>query len=217
MLIGGFQPFTLSDYPGKSAAIVFTQGCNFCCPYCHNRSLWPLTTIDPPTHTTDTILAFMARRKGLLGGVVMTGGEPTLQPDLPDFFRKIKKMGFAVKLDTNGSRPDIISGLLEDALIDYIAMDVKAPLEKYHLLCGLPVDTGAICQSIAIVSASKAPHYFRTTLFPPQLTENDLAAVKTLLPPHAQHVTQAFREPSGILHDAGATKTVPTPGSVNAG
>jgi pyruvate formate lyase activating enzyme len=200
MLIGGFQPFTLSDHPGSSAAIVFTQGCNFRCPYCHNRSLWPLSTIDPLTHTTEMVLEFMAHRKDLLGGIVVTGGEPTLQAGLQDFLQEIKKMGFAVKLDTNGSRPETITGLLECGLIDYIAMDVKAPLDKYHLLCGLPMDTGAICRSIDIIAASGVPHHFRTTFFRPLLSENDLAALKKLLPTHAKHLTQAVRESSGILH-----------------
>jgi pyruvate formate lyase activating enzyme len=195
MLIGGFQPFTLSDYPGKPSAIVFTQGCNFRCPYCHNRLLWPLVTADPCSHTTETVLDFMARRKELLGGLVVTGGEPTLQPDLPDFLQQVKTMGYAVKLDTNGSRPEAIAGLLEGALVDYIAMDIKAPLEKYHLLCGLPVDTGAICRSIGIVAASGVLHHFRTTFFRPLLSQDDLASLKNLVPCHSSHLIQTFRTP----------------------
>jgi pyruvate formate lyase activating enzyme len=142
------------------------------------------------------ILEFMAGRKDLLGGVVVTGGEPTLQAGLPDFLREIKKMGFAVKLDTNGSRPEAVSGLLEDGLIDYIAMDVKAPLDKYNLLCGLPVDTGAIRRSIDIIAAGNVPHHFRTTFFHRLLSKSDLATLKNLIPPHSKHVTQAFREQS---------------------
>lgn len=198
MLIGGFQPFSLSDYPGKPSAIVFTQGCNFRCPYCHNRSLWPPATADPCSHTTETVLDFMARRKELLGGLVVTGGEPTLQPDLPDFLQQIKKMGYAVKLDTNGSLPEAIAGLLESTLIDYIAMDIKAPLEKYSLLCDLPVDTGAIGRSIGIVSASGVLHHFRTTFYRPLLSKGDLAALKNLVPPHANHLIQAFRAPPEV-------------------
>jgi pyruvate formate lyase activating enzyme len=197
MLIGGLQRFSLSDFPGKTAAIVFTQGCNFRCPYCHNRSLWPLYGATSPDVTTDRVLAYLERRKGLLGGVVVTGGEPTLQPDLSIFINDIRMLGFSVKLDTNGSRPEIVSGLLEERLVDYIAMDIKAPLEKYASLCGLPVDTNAICQSIEIITASGVAHHFRTTHFPPLLSEQDLAEIKAMLPSQAKHVVQPFRAASG--------------------
>jgi len=195
MLIGGFQPFTLSDYPGQSAAIVFTQGCNFRCPYCHNRSLWPRSITKPPTHTTEKVLEFMSYRQGRLSGVVITGGEPTLQGDLSEFLQKLKRMGFSVKLDTNGSRPDVVAALLADGLVDYIAMDIKAPLEKYTLLCGRPVDTDAICRSITVIADGGLPFHFRTTFYRPLLAENDLAALKKILPSHAKHLTQAYREP----------------------
>ena len=110
-------------------------------------------------------------------------------------------MRFAAKLDTNGSRPETVSGLLECGLIDYIAMDIKAPLNKYNLLCGLQVDTDAIRRSIDIIASSRVPHHFRTTFFRRLLSEEDLAALKELLPPHAKHLTQAFHEPQGISHE----------------
>jgi pyruvate formate lyase activating enzyme len=200
MLIGGFLPFSLSDYPGKSAAILFTQGCNYRCPFCHNRSLWPMTADQPPAHTTETILEFMAGRKGLLQGLVVTGGEPTLQGDIAEFFSNIKKLGFSVKLDTNGSQPEVIADLLVGGLVDYAAMDIKAPLEKYDALCGLPTDTRAIVKSIELISQSRVPHHFRTTIFPPLISDKDLADLKRLLPPDAGHVTQAFRPVPGMLH-----------------
>ena len=194
MLIGGFQPFSLSDYPGFSAALVFTQGCNFRCPYCHNRRLWPRTTAPLPL-TAEDVLTFMETRRGKLGGVVVTGGEPTLQADLADFFRQLKKAGWAVKLDTNGSRPEVLEALLEADLVDFIAMDVKAPWPKYDQLCGGPVDRAAIGRSMALVSAGGVPHHFRTTIFPPLLDEEDIAAVKDLLPPGSAHHIQDYREP----------------------
>ena len=200
MLIGGFLPFTLSDYPGKSAAILFTQGCNYRCPFCHNGLLWPMTIDQPPAHTPETILEFMAGRKGLLQGLVVTGGEPTLQADLPEFFSEIKRLGFFVKLDTNGSQPEVIADLLAGGLVDYAAMDIKAPLEKYDALCGLPTDTRAVLRSIDLLSQSRVPHHFRTTVFRPLISDNDLADLKRLLPKGARHVTQAFQHAPGMPH-----------------
>ena len=195
MLIGGFQPFTLSDYPGRPAAIVFTQGCNFRCPYCHNRSLWPLSTAKSPPHTPKKVLEFMNHRQDRLRGVVITGGEPTLQDELSEFLQELKRMKFSVKLDTNGSRPEVVAALLADGLVDYIAMDIKVPLEKYTLLCGRPVDTDAICRSITVIADGGLPFHFRTTFYRPLLAESDLEALKNMLPPHAKHLTQAYHEP----------------------
>ena len=195
MLIAGFQPFTLSDYPGRPAAIVFTQGCNFRCPFCHNRSLWPLTVSYPPAATCASVLKHLAARKGLLAGLVVSGGEPTLHVELPHFLADVKHMGIAVKLDTNGSRPDVIAGLLKQSLVDYIAMDIKAPPEKYNMLCGLPVDTDAIRQSINIITSGNVSHHFRTTYYRPRLSQDDLAEIKQLVPPQSKHLTQAYRQP----------------------
>jgi pyruvate formate lyase activating enzyme len=194
MLIAGFQPFTLSDYPGRPAAIVFTQGCNFRCPFCHNRSLWPLTVSYPPAATRASVLKHLAARKGLLAGLVVTGGEPTLDFDLPHFLADVKRLGIAVKLDTNGSRPDVIADLLKQALVDYIAMDIKAPLGKYNMLCGLPVDTDAIRQSINIIASGNVRHHFRTTYYRPRLSQDDLSELKQLVPPQSKHLTQAYRQ-----------------------
>ncbi len=195
MLIGGFQPFTLSDFPGKTAAIVFTQGCNFRCPYCHNRSLWRITDAGSETCTLEGILSFLKQRRGLLQGVVVTGGEPTTQPDLADFLGQIKGLDLAVKLDTNGSNSEVMVDLLDASLVNYVAMDVKAPVEKYELLCGVKVDTAAIRRTIDLISASGVPHHFRTTFYRPRLSSEDLTKLKRLLPLRARHVTQEFRDP----------------------
>jgi pyruvate formate lyase activating enzyme len=188
--IGGMQPFSLSDFPGRAAAIVFTQGCNFRCPFCHNASLWPTVPSKPPATTAKQVLSFLAGRRGLLGGVVITGGEPTLQADLAAFLYEVKALGLTVKLDTNGSRPDVVAGLLSDSLVDYVAMDVKAPMEKYPLLCGFPVDKGAIRRSMDLIAKSGVPHHFRTTFFEALLSETDIDAIKALLPAHSLFIRQ---------------------------
>ena len=129
------------------------------------------------------ILQHLIHRRDLLDGLVITGGEPTLHPDLPNFAARVKEMGIAVKLDTNGSRPDDIAVLLENSLVDYIAMDIKAPLNKYAVLSGCPVDTDAICRSINMIASGKVRHHFRTTYYRPLLSPDDLKALKRLVPP----------------------------------
>jgi pyruvate formate lyase activating enzyme len=188
--IGGFQPFSLSDFPGRPSAIVFTQGCNFRCPFCHNPLLWP-TTSGKPAAAPESILSFLARRRGLLGGVVVTGGEPTLQTGLAEFIAAVKALGLSVKLDTNGSRPDVVADLLSAGLVDYVAMDVKASMEKYDLLCGCSVDRAAIHRSVAIIAASGVPHHFRTTFYQAMLSEIDIEAIKARLPARSEFRLQA--------------------------
>jgi pyruvate formate lyase activating enzyme len=195
MLVGGFQPLSLSDFPGKAAAIVFTQGCNFCCPYCHNQSLWPFHPPGPSVETAPDVLAFLKDRIGRLGGVVITGGEPTLQGGLAEFLEAVKGLGFAVKLDTNGSRPEVVAGLLAGDLIDYVAMDVKAPPEKYDRLCGCRVDMDAIRSAIDTIAASGVAHHFRTTFYQELLSEADIESLKMLLPQKSVFKLQACRAP----------------------
>ena len=206
MLIGGFQAFTLSDYPGKPAAIVFTQGCNFRCPYCHNRRLWPLVAPQLTENTPQSVLRFLESRNGQLDGVVISGGEPTLQQDLATFLWELKRMGLAVKLDTNGSRPVVIDRLIRESLVDYIAMDIKAPLEKYHLLSGVGVDTAAIRESVEIINTGRIPHHFRITNFQPLLSTEDLVAVRSQLPSQSKHVIQTYWEPINKVAAAMAPK-----------
>ncbi len=177
MQINGWARTSLIDFPQHIAAVLFAGGCNFRCPMCHNADL-VLRLADLPTVPTDEILAFLATRVGKLTGVVLSGGEPTLQPDLPDFMRAICNLGYAVKLDTNGYLPDKLSGLLAAGLLDYVAMDLKAPPEKYSLLSGLPTaDIARIEQSVALLSASDIPHEFRTTVVPGLLTASDIGAL----------------------------------------
>ena len=194
MLIGGFQPFTLCDFPGRTAAIVFTQGCNFHCPFCHNRQLWARQSDTVAPIPQEKVLTFLAERRGYLKGLVITGGEPTLQVDLLVFIRKVKKLGLAVKLDTNGSRPEIMERLFWEALVDYIAMDVKAPFTKYDLLCGSTVNHAAIRKSIGLIAASPVQHHFRTTFYRALLSETDLQLIKDLLPTNADFHIQPCRD-----------------------
>lgn len=167
MLIAGFQKMTLLDYPEKIAALVFTQGCNFACGYCHNPEMIPSKRILPyrPEFEPEAILDFLRRRKGLLDGVVVSGGEPTLQSDLDEFLASIKSLGFLVKLDTNGSRPEILKSLFEKNLVDYVAMDLKHTAEGYRALVKNDCSE-AIHASIRLIKDSDVDYEFRSTLLP---------------------------------------------------
>lgn len=196
--IGGFVPFSLTDYPGEIAAICFTQGCNFSCPFCHNRSLIPYEPFasgDNEEDNTEEIFEFLARRKGRLGAVVVTGGEPTLQKDLPVFLAELRSLGYRIKLDTNGSRPAVLEILFGERLLDLVAMDIKAPWEKYGLLAGKEVDTENIQRSLRLILDSGVRHIFRTTFVPDLLNQEDLKAIRHILPPHAEYVVQPYRKP----------------------
>lgn len=165
MEIGGLQPVTLLDYPQKVAAIIFTLGCNMRCPFCYNPTLVvPELRQENRLIPEADVLEFMKKRKKYIDGVVISGGEPTLQPDLPAFLRKLKKLGYAVKLDTNGLRPEALEKLLEDELVDYLAMDIKGPLENYQKFCGVAASAGTIAKSISLVMGSGLPYEFRSTL-----------------------------------------------------
>ncbi len=196
MIIGGFQRFTLSDFPGRSAAIVFTSGCNFRCPWCHNKSL-----IMPAGegYREDTVLGFLEKRREMLDGVVITGGEPTMHDDLPGFIGRIRRLGLQVKLDTNGSSPGMLRDLLDSSMLDYIAMDVKAPPGKYHALCGVQVDLANIAESISLIAGSGVEHEFRTTRVPHMLTGADLYAIMSMIPGGSAHRIQDFRAPAADI------------------
>ena len=176
MKIGGLRRVSLIDYPGLICATVFLQGCNFKCPYCHNPEL-----VDPSLFRTsikeNTVMEFLDSRKGKLDAVTICGGEPTIQDDLNRFIKQIKKMGFAVKLDTNGSQPNVINALIAEKLLDFIAMDVKAPLDKYKEIVKTNVNQDSIKESIKIILKAKVPYEFRTTLVQSQLEENDILQI----------------------------------------
>ncbi len=191
MQIGGFHPASFNNYPGKVAAVVFTQGCNFCCPYCHNFGLIGFDR--PARYTAPDIFARLALRREKHEGVVISGGEPTLQKDLLPFCRHLRGMGFAVKVDTNGSMPAVLAELITANAVDYIAMDLKAPLPKYARLAGLATDTHAIHRSIALISESGIAHHFRTTAVESLLSVQDLADIRALVPAGSSYSVQPFR------------------------
>jgi pyruvate formate lyase activating enzyme len=193
MKIGGFQPFTLSDFPGEIAAIVFVQGCNFRCPFCHNRSLLDRNAAAPEQLLgPDFVLASLRLRRCELTGVVISGGEPTLEPDLPAFLREVRTLGLKVKLDTNGSHPEVLEALLAEGLLDGVAMDIKAPWAKYAQLAGVPCDLELIRRSIALLRDSGIHAAFRTTNVTPLLTPEDINAIRRLVPPKCRYTVQRF-------------------------
>lgn len=201
MLIGGFQKFSLVDYPGKRCAIIFTQGCNFRCPYCHNPEL-----VEPALYRApipeNYVLDFLKRRRTLLEGVTITGGEPLLQKDLRFFLKNIKEMGYAVKLDTNGSFPAQLKEIIEEKLVNYIAMDIKAPLEKYAFVTRTDVNVENIQKSIDIIMHSNLDYQFRTTMPKSLLNFDDLRLMHKLIKNTDNYVLQKFRFSGKILDNS---------------
>lgn len=184
MFIGALQKTTLTDFPGKVACIAFLVNCNFRCKFCYNKELLSHQNFKKSKRELveeKDFFEFLDKNRKMLDGVVITGGEPTMTPGLIPFIRKIKSLGFKVKLDTNGTDPKTLNSLLKDSLLDYIAMDVKAPLEKYSLITQKRVDPKVILESISILTSSAIPHEFRTTLYP-KLTKEDLLEMSLLIP-----------------------------------
>jgi len=180
MFIGGFQKFTMLDYPGKIAATVFTMGCNFRCPFCHNSDIVDPKLIDYDSEIKEEeILKFLKSRKGDLDGVCITGGEPTLQLGLKEFIKKIKKMGFLVKIDTNGSYFGAVSGLIDSGLVDYWAIDIKTVPKKYKIMTKKDIDNliGNIESSIKLISNSKSELELRTTIVPGYVNKEDIDGI----------------------------------------
>jgi pyruvate formate lyase activating enzyme len=191
MRIGGLQKVSLIDYPGKICAIVFTQGCNFRCPYCHNPEL-----VDPnlfgECESEDGFLSFLEKRKGKIDAVSITGGEPTIQQDLIAFVRRVKSIGYFVKIDTNGSSPEVMHKIIDGKLIDYIAMDIKAPLKKYKAVTQSNIDDNKILKSIEMIMTSGIPYEFRTTLLKSKLTAGDILEIGKIIKNASLYVLQSF-------------------------
>lgn len=191
MKIGGWQRFSLLDYPGRLSAVIFTQGCNFRCPYCHNPEL-VIPERFQELQPEEDVLAWLKKRVNRLDGVVITGGEPTLQPDLAQFLKKIKKLGFLVKIDTNGSHPEALAWLLKKSLVDYWAMDIKAPQEKYSAIAQTEIDFGLIQQSIDLIMNSGQAYEFRTTVVRNQLVPEDIMEIGQMIKGAERYVLQPF-------------------------
>lgn len=180
MKLGGLVKFTLIDFPGRPAAIVFTQGCNFRCRYCHNPELvYP--HLFQPSVPEEEIWAFLKRRQGTLEGVVVSGGEPTLQEDLVRFMADIKALGYKTKLDTNGTRPEVLRELIDKKLVDFIAMDLKAPFEKYVDITGVEANSTILQQSMDLIRQSGLEYQFRTTYDKEVLNDADIATISQLV------------------------------------
>lgn len=196
MKIAGLQKNSLVDYRGKVAAVIFAPYCNFDCYYCHNRILLepdPMKFRYKPIEE-DEFFSFLDKRIGLIQGVVITGGEPTLQKDLMDFIKRIVEKGFPVKLDTNGACPEVLSALLEAGLLDSIAMDIKGPVDKYDEICGVKVDISKIKKSIDLIMNSGIDYEFRTTITP-EFTLQDVEQSVQLISGCKRYVLQQFRKP----------------------
>lgn len=198
MLIKGFQKTTLLDFPQKVACTVFTGGCNFRCPFCHNASL--VTHMRPEDNVSaEEILAYITKRKGILDGVCITGGEPTLQPDLADFCREIHARGLLVKLDTNGAFPDRLAPLMESGLVDYVAMDIKNSKEEYARTCGLAAFPEGVEESIRMIMSSNIPYEFRTTAVREFHTVESIRSLAQWISGARQYFLQAFTDSGDLI------------------
>lgn len=194
--IHGLNRLTLVDYPGKMAAILFTGGCNFRCPFCHNSTL----VLDPdsqPVLSHDEIFSYLEKRRKMLDGVVVTGGEPTLESDLETLLEEIKDLGYLVKLDTNGYRPSVLASVIGKGLVDYVAMDIKNSLDAYPETVGIPnLDTSRIVESISILEESGVEHEYRTTVVRELHYEENFEKICHLIPSSSRYFLQTF-VPSG--------------------
>jgi pyruvate formate lyase activating enzyme len=190
MKIGGFQKTSLLDYPDTISAIVWTVDCNFRCPFCYNKNLvFGKTELIPE----EDILAFLEKRKNLLEGLVISGGEPLMQEDIVDFISKVKKLGYLVKIDTNGSYPEKLQELTDKKLVDYIAMDIKAPKKKYNKLSGIKTDLNKIQRSIDLIQKSGVEYEFKTTFPPKLLTSEDIIEIGKWLKGSKRFYLQQFK------------------------
>jgi pyruvate formate lyase activating enzyme len=212
MRIGGLQKLTLIDYPGKIAATIFVSGCNFRCPFCYNPELvLPREIKKQPQIPLKDVFRFLKERRNLLDGVVLCGGEPTIYNDLPDFTKKIKKMGYFVKLDTNGSNPEMLERMINDSLLDYVVIDIKAPKEKYQAVAGISVNLNNIQKSIDILKEGKVDYEFRTTVVPTLIEKEDIMEIAKWISPAKRYVLQQFRAEKNI--DPKFQKIKPYPSS----
>lgn len=198
MHIKGLQKTTLLDFPSRVACTVFTGGCNFRCPFCHNASL-VLSPGSVDGIPEEDFFSFLSKRKGILDGVCITGGEPLLQRDIVDFIRKIKNEGFAVKLDTNGSFPDRLKDIVSEGLIDYVAMDIKNSEEKYSLTAGVEGDCSEVFESIDFIMSSGVDYEFRTTVVKELHTVEDIESIAKRIAGARRYFLQSFKDSGDLI------------------
>ncbi len=190
MKIGGFQKTSLLDYPGEISAIIWTVGCNFNCPFCYNKNL---VEGNVELISEDEIFSYLKKRRGMLEGLVISGGEPFLQKDLIDFVCKVKKMGYLVKVDTNGMFPDELGELIDKKLIDYVSMDIKAPKKKYDKLTGVKTNVSKIEKSIDILRKNEVDYEFKTTFVADLLNKEDIIEIAKWLEGSDKYFLQQFK------------------------
>ena len=194
MQIGGLQKITLIDYPGRIAATVFLIGCDFKCPWCYSSELvLPEKIKKQPRISQKEFFKFLKERKELLEGATICGGEPSINKDLPQFCKKIKKAGYLVKLDTNGSNPKMLKKMIDEKLIDYVAMDIKLPREKYQKILGRKIKIEDIEKSVKILKEGKVDYEFRTTVVPTILTKEDILKIAKWISGAKRYYLQNFR------------------------
>ena len=199
MRIAGLQKLTLLDYPEHTACTVFTAGCNLRCPFCHNSEL-VLPERKPPLLAEEEFFSFLSKRQGILDGVCVTGGEPLLQPDIGDFLARIKALGLAVKLDTNGTRPQVLRQLVEQGLVDYVAMDIKNSPDSYVKTAGIPdMDLTPIRESVDYLMSGAVDFEFRTTVADGLHTAQDMATIGQWLQGTKRYYLQQFKDSGDIL------------------
>lgn len=192
MKIAGFTKNSFVDYPGRIASVVFFAGCNYDCFFCHNRGI---IGPDAPAVDEEPVWEFLGRRRGLLDAVVFTGGEPTAQSGLTEFVSRAKRLGYLCKLDTNGSHPHVVGELLGAKLLDYVALDVKAPWDRYRELCGTNADPQKVVDTLALLRDGNVDYECRTT-FLPQLSHDDIGRIARAVAPVKRYALQAYRIPS---------------------
>lgn len=194
MRLGGFQKMTLIDYPGKIATTVFTVGCSFRCSFCHNPELVLPKKFPPLNNMEEEFFQHLSRRKGKLEGVCITGGEPTIQPDIIEFIKKIRQMGFLVKLDSNGSNPQVLGKIINEKLVDFIAMDIKNCPAGYGRAIGIDFDIKKIKKSVKMIMESGINYEFRTTVVPGIHNEADFEKIGKWLKGAKSYFLQEYRE-----------------------
>ena len=190
--VKGWQKTSLIDYPGKMCSVIFLPYCNFRCPFCQNPGLVK-NPEEQPSISVEEVVEYIESKKEWIDGVCVTGGEPTIHKDLPELLEKFKSIGVFVKLDTNGSNPEMLKELIKKGLLDYVAMDIKAPLEKYHIAAGVKVDTEKIKESINIIKNSGIDYEFRATVIPRLHKKEDLQKMAELVKGAKKFAIQQFR------------------------
>ena len=206
MVIKGLQKTTLLDFPGKVACTVFTAGCNFRCPFCHNASLVIAPDLSD-TISEDEFFAFLNKRRGILDGVCITGGEPLLQKDIEIFIKKIRALGLAVKLDSNGAYPERLKSIIDQGLVDYVAMDVKNCKEKYSLTVGTEVDIDKISESVRILMTSDVEYEFRTTVVRELHSPEDIKSIGEWIAGAKRYFLQSFTDSGELIADGYSAHT----------